>query len=143
MLQWKDGRFHALGISFAIPDGFFLESEQETTHENGLSAWTPDMRCRVDWRIDEYDVSPYDGLNRLFSPNSGLNPQGGIERISVNGLSGFSALYETETAQFLEARLEAGEGGQLIVIIQDHKKDIVSLIRSKEIQAVLSGLQAD
>ena len=143
MLQWKDGRFHALGISFVIPDGFYLETEPETTHENGLSAWTSDMRCRVDWRIDEYDISPHDGLNRLFSPNSGMIPLREIERMNINGMSGCSALYETEVAQFFETRLKGREGGQLIIIIQDHQKDIVSFSRSKEIQAVLSGLRSD
>ena len=143
MLLWKDGRFHAFGISFAIPDGFYLESEPETIQENGLSAWTPDMHCRVIWWIEECDISPYDGINNLFSPGSGMTPLGEIEPMDVNGLSGCSALYKTKEEQLFEARLGTGSDSQLIVIIEDYTQDIASRIKSPEIQTVLRSIQAD
>lgn len=41
MLQYKDGRFYAPGVSFEIPYGFYLETEPEVLLEYGISAWTP------------------------------------------------------------------------------------------------------
>ena len=49
MLRFQNGRFYTHGVSFTMPDGFLMETEPEFVHQYGISAWSPDESCYVEW----------------------------------------------------------------------------------------------
>lgn len=93
MLQYKDGRFYAPGVSLQIPNGFYLETEPEVYFEYGLTAWTPDRAYLVSWEFEEGCQGTEKELRDLFTGVSGIMLIGTIEPISVNGLNGHYAAY--------------------------------------------------
>lgn len=47
MLLYKNHRFHCEGISFAIPEGYGLDTSYEEVPEDTLHLWTEDERLYV------------------------------------------------------------------------------------------------
>ena len=47
MLLYKNHRFYFGGVSFAIPDGYYLDTNYGDGAENSLDFWTKDMSLRI------------------------------------------------------------------------------------------------
>ena len=123
MLLYKNGRFHGLGLSFELPEGFYLETEPDLCCELGLGAWTPDMRFYVDWQIDDQRQGTREELEGLFSPDSGVMVHGSLEPIEVNGLAGHQAAYRGNDREHWEFRLSPGDDRQVAVVIYAAEPD--------------------
>ncbi len=118
MLRYENGRFHALGVSFRLPEGFLLETEPEFCQEYGLGAWTPDRRYYVEWQIERDCRGTRYELEELFAPDSGIHSLGNIESVLVNGMKGHHVKYRSKDGERWEFRLTVGGGIEAVVTVR-------------------------
>ena len=105
MLRFQNGRFYTHGVSFTMPDGFLMETEPEYVHQYGISAWSPDESCYVEWDVEEDCTGTESELQALFVEISPIQQLSEIQPVTVNGLSGHQVIYQSAGIYFLEVRL--------------------------------------
>ena len=104
MLLYENGRFHFGGISFAIPNGFFLETDPEMSLKDGIEVYGPDKSFSVELSLyaEEKCTKSFlrDVVKEMECPV--------IERLSyveLNGLHGHHVTYGgEERTSYYEAR---------------------------------------
>ena len=87
MLLYKNGRFHTGKASFALPDGFYLESDIELTEGSALCAWDPERKYLFRWQHFRDGEGSARELQKWFLPDSGLTPLSEVVPVSIYGLS--------------------------------------------------------
>lgn len=144
MLQWKDGKFQAFGLSFSIPDGCYLDLDEERVTENGVTIWTSDERYRID--IDIIDSSAYeaveDWLKELLSPEGIVRILSPVQPLIVNGLTGCEVFYVigSSSTYYYEARFSMTNGNGIILLVSGKDKAISSVKRFPEVLAALNSI---
>lgn len=141
MLQFKEGRFHFAGVSFAIPDGFFLDTGYNFQFE-GIAIVSPDEKVDVEIGFDEDRKDPKADLEHYFEPGSesDLDIRKTIKATEVNGLKGYIGTYTSLDAAFVEYRLILPQGGLLWLTVKQKGVTVEKLQRSKHLSAVLEGV---
>lgn len=141
MLQFKEGRFHYSGVSFYIPDGFFLDTGYDF-HFEGLPVISPDGKVFVEIGFDKSRKDPKSDLEHYFDPgsDSDLEVRSSLEPIDVNGLQGFRASYVSLENAFVEYRLCLPQGGLMWLTIKQKGVTVRELLRSEHLTAVLDGV---
>ena len=140
MLVYQNGRFSAYGFSFALPDGFILNTEPDVCYTHGFGAWTPDGDCYVEWEIEQGCHGTYEELRELFIKGSGMFQINDINPIIINGLPGHHVLYSDRSGQRYEIRLSSGDGNELSFRVKAEATDILTAINSSAIQAVIQRI---
>lgn len=135
-------------ISFIIPDECWFETKPVITSPNYIPLYTGDQRCTVDiWvdpaDMDDLEVELYDyigeGITRKPQP------------VTVNGLEGYDAFYESNTELFYELRLDVSSYGFTdadgydasrirVVVHCDKEEDIQAVVDGEMIQSVIKGI---
>lgn len=143
MLQYKEGRFHFAGVSFAIPDGFFLDTGYNFQFE-GFAIVSPDEKVAVEIGFDEGRKDPKADLEHYFEPGSesDLDIRKTIEPTEVNGLKGYLGTYISLDAAFIEYRLTLPRGGLLWLTVKQEGATVEELRQSQHLAAVLEGITA-
>lgn len=141
MLLYKSGRFYVEGVSFQIPDGFYVETDPDLNYEEGLSAWNPSCSCLYLWMLDKGCADAKTELHKIV--DSAFTPYSEVGSIVANGLSGCFILYGEKKEQYYEARFDLGRGKQFALIVEARKDDIHKVIKSSEFQTVLDGIRAE
>ena len=129
MLQFKNGKLHTQGCSFLLPEGFYLATELDLEHENGVTLWTPDKSAMIELDIHEEAEDTREGLLALFETDSGLKPLAEIQAVTVNGLRGHEVFY-TGTLHdelYYETRLALPDGRVVVFSVQYQDEDIKML----------------
>lgn len=124
MLLYQNGRFHALGVSFVLPDGFILDTVAGFTAEHAFAAFSPDERYYVEWQIEAECHGTRKELEELFLPGLGIKPRSTIIPFEVNGLSGHYAIYRANERDCLEFRLAVDGDTEISVRIMTQTEDI-------------------
>ncbi len=145
MLLYKDEKFHAHGVAFAIPDGFLVEPAPDAIPQNGFVAYTPDQRYMVEWDVEQGCHGTKEELEELFLPGSAFLPLGPITPLTVNGLTGHQVMCRSNTDQRWEMRFDAGEGVELSVCVYTNMKNgsIKNTRDAEFMKEVLAGLGVD
>ena len=140
MLVYQDGRFSAFGFSFALPDGFILNTEPDVCYTHGFGAWTPDGDCYVEWEIEQGCTGTLNELRELFNPGSGMFRINDIGPIIINGLPGHHVIYSDKSGQRYEIRLSSGDGNELSFRVKASDTDILTAIQTPAVQAAIKGI---
>lgn len=142
MLLYKDGRFYGERVSFAIPEGFYVEDDRDVTDEYGFCAWDPEREYLCCWRFYWDCGDTKEELAKWFCPDCGITPLSEIAPIQINGLRGHSVLYQTRSEQYYEARFDLGEGEEFALLVETRGQNIRRIIESPTFKCVLEGIQA-
>lgn len=143
-LQYKDGKFHALGAYFTLPEGFFLSADDEFAFECALSTFSPDETTQYTWYFNrECNEGPDDGLMSLLDEDLGHTPLSELHPILLNGLSGFGLYYAAEFSQYFEARFPLPGGEQLCFIVEVPHGDILKVKETDHFKAAFTGMGLD
>lgn len=143
MVRFQNGRFYTHGVSFAIPEGYFLETEPEFVHEYGLGAWTPDKTCFVEWDVEENCLGTKRELSDLFQESSGVRKMSEIQSVSINGLLGHQADYQREQKYFFELRLSLKENSEFVFLASGTKENMLSWKKSSDLAQVLNNINPE
>ena len=134
MLQYINHRFHFEGISFQIPDNYFLDSTPGEESENTIHLCAPDESYGVEIRVEE----DCDGSEaELASVISDLTPTVvyPIAPLVINGLCGHHATYRNRRTQYYEAWFDIDDGVALSVVVET-KGDILDV----DAAALIAGI---
>ena len=140
MLQYKNHRIHCRGISFAIPEGYFLDTSYEEVPQDTLHLWTEDERLYV--RIGlEYDTrGPLQELNFILRELEECVVSKEPSAVIYGGLAGFRTAYSVGEVHYAEVRLAVPSR-------ETAQNDLLILVRGKgvplnesEIEAVLQEI---
>lgn len=104
MLLHKNHRLYCEGLSFALPDGYYLDTNYGDSPEDSLDFWTKDMSLRIRIAIERETKGPLAELNYVISELEDCTVLEGPEAILMNGLAGYRATYDTERRQYYEMR---------------------------------------
>ena len=140
MLVYQNGRFSAFGFSFALPDGFILNTEPDVCYTHGLGAWTPEGDCYVEWEIEQGCTGTLNELRELFAPGSGMFRITDISPIIINGLPGHHVAYSYKGGQRYEIRLSTGDGNEFSFRVESQCTDVLTTINSPAIQAAIQRI---
>ena len=108
MLQYIGHRLSCDGVSFAIPDGFYLDGETDEGVESGLSLLSPDHTYRLDIGIEHFVHSAPKELANVLG-ETGFQVLVDIQSVTVNGLLGYYAAYSSKLRQYYEVRFDLRE----------------------------------
>lgn len=140
MLVYQNGRFSAYGFSFALPDGFILNTEPDVCYTHGFGAWTPDGGCYVEWEIEHGCTGTLNELQQFFTPGSGMLRITDISPIMVNGFPGHHVAYSYKGGQRYEIRLSSGNGNELSFRVESQDTDILTVINTPAVQTAIKGI---
>ena len=146
MLLYQHGRFCIEGVSFAIPDGFYLDCDPEELHVDGLSLYPSDRSCRIDILLEYDSEAPEEALEALFAPDSGMHLRGEIRPVSCNGLTGCEAWYDARREHYYETRFAVSAGKRqhnLCLIVTSSEGPLDELLKRPDIAALRSSLRKD
>ena len=141
MLLYKNHRFYFEGVSFAIPDGYYLDTNYGDGAENSLDFWTKDMSLRIRIAIELETKGPLVELNSVIRDLEDCVVLEGPDAILQNGLAGYRATYDTGRRQYCEMRYAVSGGGSdqtelMLLFVGDPK------LPSREDLAELVGMIA-
>lgn len=140
MLQYKNHRVHCQGISFAIPEGYFLDTSYEEVPQDTLHLWTENERLYVRLGL-EYDTKgPLQELNFILRELEECVVIKEPSAVIYGGLAGFKTAYSVGEVHYAEVRLAVTTGDTV-------QNDLLILVRGKgvplnesEIEAILQEI---
>ena len=109
MLQYKNHRFYHEGVSFALPDGYYLDTNYGDGAEDALDFWTKDMSLRIRIAIERETKGPLAELNSVIRDLEDCVIIEGPGASLLNGLAGYEAIYDTGRRQYCEMRYTISE----------------------------------
>ena len=104
MLLYKNHRFFYEGVSFAIPDGYCLDTNYGDGAEDSLDFWTADKSLRIRIAIEKETKGPRAELNYVIRELEECVVLEGPKAVMMNGLAGYQATYDTGSRQYCELR---------------------------------------
>ena len=102
MIQYRNGRFHIPGMSFIVPDGFYLNTTPDTVSDNCLCLISPNKEYSVFIQAASSKGSTFEELRAILI-NAGehtLVP----ESITINGIHGHHVKYTAGNERYYELR---------------------------------------
>lgn len=126
MLLHKNHRFYCEGVSFALPDGYYLDTNYGDSPEDSLDFWTEDESLRVRIAIERETKGPLAELNYVIRELEDCTVLEGPEAILINGLVGYKATYDTDRTQYCEMRFAISGTGDnqtelMLLLVGDSK----------------------
>ena len=104
MLLYKNHRFFYEVVSFAIPDGYCLDTNYGDGAEDSLDFWTADKSLRIRIAIEKETKGPRAELNYVIRELEECVVLEGPKAVMMNGLAGYQATYDTGSRQYCELR---------------------------------------
>lgn len=146
MIHFEHGALCAAGISFRVPDGFFLETDPEDEALPwGISLYAPDQsyNVRLYWEEDatgaeeELEDILDDGEYVILSP---------VAPLAVNDLEGFHVTYQSGGYGYYEARFdlppnEDGLDAFVVLVCTDEKETIGQIPKRNEFIELIRSLK--
>ncbi|NBK80631.1 hypothetical protein D5272_19385 [bacterium D16-76] len=141
MLQFVDGRFHAHGVSFTLPNGFYLHDE--IFHPFSLCCLSPNQRIYMTVEVAPDGMEILSGLQSLFEKNPSLHPASIVQPITVNETRGYDVLYDGGDTSYYQARLRFARGQVVTCIAQCEQSSKIDLKKDPAVQALLQTIRAE
>lgn len=144
MLFYKNHRFHYEGVSFAIPDGYYLDTNYGDGAADALDFWTKDKSLRIRIAIEQETKGSLAELNSVIQDLEDCIVLEGPQAVLMNGLAGHRAVYDSGRRQYCEIRCTlSGVGDQQTEIMllfvgdpqlpsKDILKDLVAIISPRK-----------
>lgn len=137
MLQYKNHRVHCHGISFAIPEGYLLDTSYEEVPQDTLHLWSEDEKLYV--RIGlEYDTKgPLLELNFILTELEECVVIKEPVAVLYGGLAGFKTVYSVGEVHYAEIRLAIPSTGKtqndLLLLFRVNGKPL----KENEVEAII------
>lgn len=116
MFQYKNHRFHFGGVSFQIPDGYFLNSEPGGVTDNFIQLYSPDHSLTVDIRVERDIDGVQAELQRMLDEFESIIAHP-IAPLQINGLNGCHVTYLNRRSQTYEAWFELDAENALTLVL--------------------------
>lgn len=143
MLQLISGKLHACGMSFALPDRFYIDTDPEFPYEHGLCCYSPDKKIYFRIYADCLCQDVRAEMETLFEPGSGMYQTSEITPLVLNGLAGFEVTFQSSEHDYYEAHLQL-PGGSAAVFVSCCEQGLVTDIKQHpDVQSVLRSISAD
>ena len=142
MIEFRNGRFHAKGVSFAIPEGFFINTTAHFSYEYGLEFCHPELKYSITIHLDETKLNAYREIELGFEDYNIKSCEKNILPITVNGLDGYQCLRKDVFGSEYEVRLNIHENLQLSFLMRS-RGNLEQFINSSEVQWTLSQIGID
>ena len=142
MLQYKKGRFHCKGVSFEIPENFFLDTYCDITYENGLELISPNEKMVVEYNICDFDGSTEEELQKLLRGDSFVVIEP-ITPVLINGLVGHQCSYRTSSENYFEVHLKITDELEIIYCLHSSECDVRKEFEKPEIKRTLMEIRKD
>lgn len=94
MLIYDNGRFSLGSVSFKLPNGIGIDTDNEEINGEGLTLVALDKSFTVQIAFEESERDAHEAFEHIFNDESSYELIGEIEEITVNKLNGFKAVYE-------------------------------------------------
>lgn len=147
MIQYKNGRLHIPGISFAVPEGFFFNTSLDSVTDNCLCFIAPDESYSLILQSTSADRSTareletmieYTGAQLIKTPSP----------TTVNGLKGHYAVYSGGDEVYYEYRLQnpyrKGEYAHFVLlIICNANRDILAISESETVRQIIANIRPE
>ena len=136
MVLYKDGKFHVKGISFCLPDGYYLNTDSEISQKFRLEALPQDQSFTMRWLLTEISTKDsYAVLEYLFTEDVGFKPIVPVSPISVNGLTGHQCVGVGKYQQFYEVQLDLDDGALFgfSIYTRNQYSDIINIIERQDV----------
>lgn len=119
MLMFRNGRFHARGVSFAIPDGFKIDPTPALGCPTGLTMYSPDESVQVDLYILKRRYKTDTELRRMLKMENGRYNTiiKDISPVQMFGFQGHDAIYANNVATSYEAWLDSQTGAYVSILM--------------------------
>ena len=138
MLKYKNGSFHACGVSFRLPEGACLETESVTFY-----AWLEKHDLWFEIFVDDED-DPRADLETLFTDESStFVPYSPITEILHNGMRGHEVFYHDSKSDYYECRLIVSEGISVVFYAWCHRDSVKNIKALPEIQEALKNIRIE
>lgn len=124
MLLYKNHRFHCEGVSFVIPDGFYLDTSYEDIHQDTLNLWSKDRNLYICISIQRETKDPYEELALILRELEDIEITLSPEPVTIGGLTGYAAAYTSMPKHYWEAHLEIDSSN-------DGQTELLILLRSQ------------
>lgn len=117
VLRYVNHRFIGRGVSFQIPDGYFIDLVPGIEIDNGVRLLSPDESFSVELRVEE-DCEG--AVKELSSVLNDLEPVEicSVGPIAINELSGYHATYRCLRHQYYEAWFDVDETIALSLVVE-------------------------
>lgn len=123
MLLYKNHRFFCQGISFAIPDGYYLDTNYEEIQPDTLHIWNQEQDLYIRVGIEYNTKGPHTELAFILHELEECVIEKHPYAVSYGGLSGFCATYSVGDKHYSEIRLA-------ICGCEDNQTELLLLFRS-------------
>ncbi len=140
MLQFKNGKFLLCGVSFAIPNDFYLEYIPEADRDEGILLMSPDKKITFGLYIDHECDNIEEDFQELFYEGSCMFQESEICPTARNGLPGLAVSYGDAYSRYYESRFPLESKGVLVAIAWCKKGMVENLPMHPDVQAVLNTI---
>lgn len=141
MLEFRNGRFFAYGLSFTMPDGFYLHDEQQAPF--GLCCFSPDQAIYMMVKVAPEGEEIRASMQDFFASDPSFHPDSVVEPIIINGTRGYAALYHRNGVAYYEVRLRFARGQVVTFLAQSEYRKNRNLKRDGSVQAILQTIQIE
>ena len=147
MLLHKNGRLFVGKLSFALPDNVYLQTDDACVYySSGLEMETPDGKIKLSVYADVEEYSSKGFIDDLLS-NPIFIRKSETKQISVGGLQGHYAYYESGAHSHCEYRFDAEAtehcNGITILVYVDKSVDIVNICQGELVQQLVQSVRAE
>lgn len=148
MLLYKDGRFNAAGASFAIPNGFYVDTAPDFECHDGFVIEDPKHSYSIEIKLTTYDEASDVFLTKLMDDSS-FTCLRDVQPVSTNGLSGHDVFYQTKKEQYYESQFDLSETSEgiikLSVLVQTRSSGlgIRDVMESSEMESFLLNIRKE
>lgn len=140
MLLYKQGRFYTEGVSFLVPDGFYMETLAPVYFENGFMTRDTTKSHSYNWAAYPTEWRAKEELDKRVELDMRfIDP---ITPIQINGLSGYWLAFAGATECY-EAQFDL-PGHRLFMLLVDALGDSIrDIMTTSDFKAVLRGIRAE
>ena len=141
MFLYKNQKFHAHGICFALPDDFFLCSATELEQAADLEMEAADGSCTVTVGIDEQGEGTQAALQSQISDRGGMTAMGPITPITLAGFAGHCLKYRSRREEYFELRLSLGADVEFYLYTATQSSSIDAVMATEEMTRMLQQIE--
>lgn len=142
MFQYQNGKLCAEGISFEIPNNFYINTSPCIEGDNFIELWSNDKDYMIIIAIEEHCLGTKQELEQAVSGDSGDYAMDDIKETAINGLNGHFLFYKSLTGERYQVRLNIPhkKNCEFTLYIGSHQGNINEIVESKEIQNVIKNI---
>lgn len=146
MIKIKNNKLCAGGVCFSLPDDFFIDPYPQIAYEDGISLYSSDKSYYLSLFAARCDGSAYTYLSN-FITDSDYTVIEPIQKIIINGMTGYHAVFHSEKYSYYEAVIETPASSQNLnafqvrIILEGVNVDLISeLAHSEKTSTILNGI---